>query len=947
MSKPEAIVRTVFILNLLLVVSSGGAAGNKSQPAQQTPDLTVGADITTPLCVLSGKVVNFDTGEPVPYFHLIYFEASGALIEHLETGDQGNFCVTAPRGSRRHFQFGQSRRGTYVIDWDRQRQIDSQPFRGVVRNDITDLVFQVKLWPVRVLAGRLLNKSGEAVKNASVYIHCDVPAVKTDAAGIFSIHVAPTDRDFDLFAVSEDMNQAGSVHLKAGTTSATIRLEPTLSYRGRVTDTTGQPVGPFKFLIGLRPNGSDADCLQREIQANTDGTFTIDYLCPKADYYAWWFPDEHVNHTIGEFGSKTIDLKQHTPDEPIEIVVEQYLNTLTGRIVNAEGEPVEGAKIMVRTTHGIQASYRQHRAVFTGEEGRFSLANLAEGQVLFNVYAKGYKSRQIWASTDAANLKIILNSPSEMSICEVWVVDDENQPVPNASVNLYFSLTEAGHEVITSHTATTNAAGKAEFRVKPLGDDVRTDGTICCDMNGYDLAYNSVWHQADSQVKLVLHKAGECWSGKIVDPQQNPVSGARLHVTSMSQRARTPRRTTVQLLDQSSFSEESKLTLLTQTDANGEFVLHRFNKNDFVRILVTAPGFRRREINFSPLEMTGTVFQLSPGVAIVKGLLVEETSRKPLAQTHIELRSSTYQAREVGTNKDGSFLIEDLEPGVYVPVMCADTNAEYRRYVCAPEPMVAEAGKTAVVTVKAQQGIAVRGCLIDAKTGKRPAARRLYLMTSLKTGEEVASDWIGEDGTWELLLPPGTFSLRTSILMEEVLRFLTSEHPLPITIERNKAYDDLVLEMDDRGEVVMRPISLVGKRLPDLAQLKVPLTAEQTANKMIVVCFFSMNQRPSRNCIIQLAKQAEHLKEKGVTTLAVQAQKTDENTLREWVKTNNISFPVGMVQADDEETPVVWGVKSLPWLILTDHNHIVTAEGFGLAELNGKIIDALDAKDQP
>jgi hypothetical protein len=32
-----------------------------------------------------------------------------------------------------------------------------------------------------------------------------------------------------------------------------------------------------------------------------------------------------------------------------------------------------------------------------------------------------------------------------------------------------------------------------------------------------------------------------------------------------------------------------------------------------------------------------------------------------------------------------------------------------------------------------------------------------------------------------------------------------------------------------------------------------------------------------------------------------------------------------------------WGVRSLPWLILTDRKHIVTVEGFGLNELNDEI----------
>jgi len=55
------------------------------------------------------------------------------------------------------------------------------------------------------------------------------------------------------------------------------------------------------------------------------------------------------------------------------------------------------------------------------------------------------------------------------------------------------------------------------------------------------------------------------------------------------------------------------------------------------------------------------------------------------------------------------------------------------------------------------------------------------------------------------------------------------------------------------------------------------------------------------------------------------------------MKKNNISFPVGMVQGDAERTRFTWGVTSLPWLILTDKGHVVTAEGFSANELNEKI----------
>jgi len=131
--------------------------------------------------------------------------------------------------------------------------------------------------------------------------------------------------------------------------------------------------------------------------------------------------------------------------------------------------------------------------------------------------------------------------------------------------------------------------------------------------------------------------------------------------------------------------------------------------------------------------------------------------------------------------------------------------------------------------------------------------------------------------------------------------------------------------------------SLLGKPLPSLEGFGVRFSEFSNSNTIIIICFWDMNQRPSRNCIMQLAKRAEQLKTKGVTVVAIQSSKVDQSTLHDWVKKNNIPFPVGMIQDYEEKTRFNWGVKSLPWLILTDREHIVTAEGFGLDELNNKI----------
>jgi peroxiredoxin len=138
--------------------------------------------------------------------------------------------------------------------------------------------------------------------------------------------------------------------------------------------------------------------------------------------------------------------------------------------------------------------------------------------------------------------------------------------------------------------------------------------------------------------------------------------------------------------------------------------------------------------------------------------------------------------------------------------------------------------------------------------------------------------------------------------------------------------------------------SITGKLLPEIQEFGVKLSAVDVNDRMILVCFWDMNQRPSRNCIMQLAKQAEQLKEKGVTIVAIQSTKIDQTTLNNWVKKYNIPFAVGMIADDEEKIRFEWGVKALPWLILTNRKHIIITEGFGISELSEKVGEAVDVE---
>jgi len=129
----------------------------------------------------------------------------------------------------------------------------------------------------------------------------------------------------------------------------------------------------------------------------------------------------------------------------------------------------------------------------------------------------------------------------------------------------------------------------------------------------------------------------------------------------------------------------------------------------------------------------------------------------------------------------------------------------------------------------------------------------------------------------------------------------------------------------------------IGRPLKEFNGIDLDFTPERAKGKMILVCFFDMEQRPSRNCIMQLARQARQLKQEGVAVVTVQASKVDEKKLNEWAKRNDIPFPVGTIQADEKKTRVNWGIRSLPWLVVTNKQHVIQAEGLTPDQLDDVI----------
>jgi protocatechuate 3,4-dioxygenase beta subunit len=166
-----------------------------------------------------------------------------------------------------------------------------------------------------------------------------------------------------------------------------------------------------------------------------------------------------------------------------------------------------------------------------------------------------------------------------------------------------------------------------------------------------------------------------------------------------------------------------------------------------------------------------------------------------------------------------------------------------------------------------------------------------------------------------------------------------SESPYETTVFRGDvlcSQKDIKIVVQNKKGTRLRT-SLVGENLTGFMGIKIDLAPNASKDKLMLLCFFDINQRPSRNCLMQLSKRAQELKAKGIVIIAVQASKVERAKLDKWIKENGITFPVGIIESDSEKTRFNWGVRSLPWLILTDTKHIVRAEGFGLVDLDEKL----------
>jgi hypothetical protein len=116
-----------------------------------------------------------------------------------------------------------------------------------------------------------------------------------------------------------------------------------------------------------------------------------------------------------------------------------------------------------------------------------------------------------------------------------------------------------------------------------------------------------------------------------------------------------------------------------------------------------------------------------------------------------------------------------------------------------------------------------------------------------------------------------------------------------------------------------------------IAITKIPGSGELLEKgRPVIMCFVDIGQRPSRHHLQQLKQLASRLQEKGLTLVAVQVSAVETQQLEQWIQDQGIPFAILQAPGNFEQQRLDWGIKSLPWMVLTDADHFVLREGLTL-----------------
>ncbi len=622
--------------------------------------------------------------------------------------------------------------------------------------------------------------------------------------------------------------------------------------------------------------------------------------------------------------------------EPVEFCL-QPGRTLRGRIVNKAGEPIAGAFVAADTWRGHRSL---HWRVDTDDKGRFRWDEAPVDEVLIDMGKQDYMSIRHYSMTASDEEYTITMHP--LLRVKGRVTDEETgEPIPE----------------FTAYPGIDWGNGRAIYwqrqQGKPFSDgsyeitfgEPRLAHLVRVEAEGYLPGESRRFEDSEGEVTYDFAlKKGVGPSATVCLPDGQPAAAAEVILCTPSQAVfirngrNQQRRESITVRT----GPDGRFSFPPQTDPYRVVVLHDQGYADLAEEEMAASS----QVKLRPWgRIEGKVLVGSrPGAGEGVRVLYDRPHEDNAPRVE-------YDCSAVA-DSNGCFVLERLRPGparICREVRVGERMTRFTR----PTSIEIKAGDSTRVTLGGTGRPVIGTVAIPDPIRDKLDWQSLdyYLQNQSSDGPyRILGVKFERDGTFRADdVPAGSYCLHFSAYRPATdPRQFRGEsigslvHPFTIpempTGRSDEPLDLGVLHLVTLAGSVDSPF-LVGRKLPGWEGIELGAASNEIEGKRVLVCFFDMQQRPSRNSLLQLARQIASLRDKGVVVIALQASPVERSDLDGWLKDNKVPLRVGTIQGDEEATRSAWGVKSLPWLILTDCNHTVVAEGFTVGELDEKVAE--------
>lgn len=552
-------------------------------------------------------------------------------------------------------------------------------------------------------------------------------------------------------------------------------LQRAASLSGRVTDPDGNPIGGVNVIA--YSSKMQMGVQQKSARTGADGRYEIDALeestwmliAQRDGYYQkdlsqnFWMqlqsgsPPEEFSVEVGESGPHEKDLQLHR------------MLTVTGTVVDPEGNPVEGATV-TGASQNIGWGMPQTSGARTDAEGRFELRRfVANTQGNVSATADGFAAANamVQVGDDGDEAPTVELTLGKLSIVRGTVRTADGSPLPEGRVTA--SGMQGGPYDMGQVWNPWGGGGGT------TGEPIAEDGTyevevaltagqlyVTANVLGYAAKTSDPIDVTDAggeyTVDLVV-ELGRSVSGVVLSEAGEPIVGARIHVTANAGMSGVGFRNSMISYEMN----QATGPVMATTDAEGRFELGNLADGDFT-IAAAAPGYVDASESVKVPGGDNITLKLSEALAISG--VVQFADGKPVAGAQLNLVHDDANAggmpgmmnNTTMTGTSGEFTFRKLAPGNYRVQVSPPWGAGGVN-IRTTKSGVVQAGATDVV-ITAEEGLVISGTIVDPE-GKPAASINVQLNGQTAEGEHIGR-WAMSDaeGRFELVgLDDGSYML--------------------------------------------------------------------------------------------------------------------------------------------------------------------------------------------